>query len=260
MEPRALKDKATEAFSKGRFAKAAELYADYCQADPKDHQSRLRMGDAWAKAGQRDRAVSAYQSAAEGFAKEGFLPRAIAASKLILELDPSHQGVQQMLADLYARRGTPATSRAKPKEATASPTPASLITQREAPPTPTPAAPLEAEGVPVDLSDSLPPELALTHAPATAPRPVADDTEVVISVEVQVEPTQDEPAWDLTPEAPAQPEPAATAAEAPTPAPTASNALPAPTHSPPPSASQAEAAAPDQSVRVAPPRPPPSPS
>ncbi|WP_367616476.1 tetratricopeptide repeat protein, partial [Corallococcus exercitus] len=136
MEPRALKDKATEAFSKGRFAKAAELYEDYCQADPKDHQSRLRMGDAWAKAGQRDRAVSAYQSAAEGFAKEGFLPRAIAASKLILELDPSHQGVQQMLADLYARRGTPAASRVKPKEAASQQPPAGLVTQREAPPTP----------------------------------------------------------------------------------------------------------------------------
>ncbi|MBN8232446.1 cyclic nucleotide-binding domain-containing protein [Corallococcus macrosporus] len=240
MELRALKDKATEAFSKGRFAKAAELYQDYCQADPKDHQSRLRMGDAWAKAGQQDRAISAYQSAAEGFAKEGFLPRAIAASKLILELDPSHQGVQQMLADLYARKGTPATSRAKPKDAAPQQPPASLITQHEAPPTPKPAAPpapLEAEGVPVDLSDSLPPELALPQAPAT------DDTEVVISVEVQVEPTQDEPAWDLTPEASDQP---VTAAPAPT--------------LPPPSASPAEAAPTGQSVRVAPPRPPPSPS
>ncbi|WP_375744993.1 cyclic nucleotide-binding domain-containing protein [Corallococcus interemptor] len=200
MESRALKDKATEAFGKGRFAKAAELYEDYCQAEPKDHQSRLRMGDAWAKAGQRDRAVSAYQSAAEGFAKEGFLPRAIAASKLILELDPSHQGVQQMLADLYARRGTPATSRAKPKDA--APTPASLVTQREPPPEathPVPPEPLEAGGAPVDLSDSLPPELALSSAPV----PVTDDTEVVLSVEVELAPAQDVPEAPVTPEAPA---------------------------------------------------------
>ncbi|WP_404373340.1 cyclic nucleotide-binding domain-containing protein [Corallococcus coralloides] len=200
MESRALKDKATEAFGKGRFAKAAELYEDYCQAEPKDHQSRLRMGDAWAKAGQRDRAVSAYQSAAEGFAKEGFLPRAIAASKLILELDPSHQGVQQMLADLYARRGTPATSRAKPKDA--APTPASFVTQREPPPGathPVPPEPLEAGGAPVDLSDSLPPELALSSAPV----PVTDDTEVVLSVEVELAPAQDVPEAPVTPEAPA---------------------------------------------------------
>ncbi|RKH85000.1 cyclic nucleotide-binding protein [Corallococcus sp. AB032C] len=204
MEPRALKDKATEAFGKGRFAKAAELYEDYCQAEPKDHQSRLRMGDAWSKAGQRDRAVSAYQSAAEGFAKEGFLPRAIAASKLILELDPSHRGVQQMLADLYARRGTPATSRPKPKDAAPPSTPASLITPREVPPEatsarPVPPEPLEAGGAPVDLSDALPSELALSNAP------IADDTEVVLSVEVEFEPTQDEPKAPTVTEAAAPP-------------------------------------------------------
>ncbi len=110
MELRKLRDKAAETFSKGRFAKAAELYEDYCERDPKDIQARLRMGDAWSKAGVRQKAISAYKSAAQAFASEGFLPRAIAASKLILELDPAHQGVQQMLADLYARRGTPARS------------------------------------------------------------------------------------------------------------------------------------------------------
>jgi CRP-like cAMP-binding protein len=104
MEMRKLRDKATEAFAKGRFSKAAEFYEEYCKAEPKDYQARLRMGDAWAKAGQKDRAISAYQLAATGFAREGFLPRAIAASKLILELDPKHKGVQQMLADLYARK------------------------------------------------------------------------------------------------------------------------------------------------------------
>src|SRR5690348_2546920 len=115
MDARKLKEKATEAFAKGKFAKAAEVYADYCAADPKDLQARLRMGDAWAKAGQKEKAIGAYQFAAEGFAKEGFLPRAIAASKLILELDPTHKGVQKMLADLYARKtGPSAGSRPKP--------------------------------------------------------------------------------------------------------------------------------------------------
>ncbi|MBL9039362.1 MAG: cyclic nucleotide-binding domain-containing protein, partial [Archangium sp.] len=93
--------------------KAAEVFADYCKGDEKDVQARLRMGDAWAKAGKKDKAVAAYQWAAEGFAKDGFLPRAIAASKLILELDPTHTGVQKMLADLYARKsvgGRPAAS------------------------------------------------------------------------------------------------------------------------------------------------------
>ena len=104
MDLRKLKDQASEAFSKGRFVKAAELWSQYSAADPRDHQARLRTGDAWAKAGARERAVESYQAAARGFAAEGFLPRAIAASKLVLELEPAHRDVQRMLADLYAAR------------------------------------------------------------------------------------------------------------------------------------------------------------
>jgi CRP-like cAMP-binding protein len=100
-----IKERASEAFAKSKFSKAAELYEEYCKSSPKDLQTRLRMGDAFARAGNKVKAIGAYQFAAEGFAKDGFLPRAIAASKLILELDPAHQGVQHMLADLYARRG-----------------------------------------------------------------------------------------------------------------------------------------------------------
>ena len=76
---RAMKDKASEAFSKGKFAKAAELYAELCKKDPRDLQARLRMGDAWAKAANKPKAILAYKEAAEGYARDGFLPRAIAA-------------------------------------------------------------------------------------------------------------------------------------------------------------------------------------
>ena len=104
MDARQIKERATGFFSKGKFAKAAEAFEEYCKADPRDIQARLRTGDAWSKAGQKDKAIIAYTRAAEGFAKDGFLPRAIAASKLILELDPAHQGVQKMLAGLYAQK------------------------------------------------------------------------------------------------------------------------------------------------------------
>jgi len=110
MELQNLKNKAAEAFAKGKFNRAAELYDEYCQKDPRDLQARIRMGDAWARTGNREKAIGAYQSAAEGFAKNGFFPRAIAASKLILELDPLHKGVQQMLAGLYAQKGGPSAA------------------------------------------------------------------------------------------------------------------------------------------------------
>ncbi|WNG27192.1 cyclic nucleotide-binding domain-containing protein [Cystobacter fuscus] len=105
MEARRLREQANEAIARGRFGRAAELLEAYCALEPQDHQSRLRLGDTWVKGGDSRRAILAYQAAAEGFAREGFLPRAIATSKRILELDPSHQGVQHTLASLYARRG-----------------------------------------------------------------------------------------------------------------------------------------------------------
>jgi CRP-like cAMP-binding protein len=96
--------RAQEAYIKGKFEKAAELYAEHCATAPQDTQARLRLGDAWVKAGEKAKAISAYAQAAEQFAKSGFLPRAIAASKLILELDPAHQGMQRLLAGLYAQK------------------------------------------------------------------------------------------------------------------------------------------------------------
>jgi CRP-like cAMP-binding protein len=218
MEARQLKDKATEAFTKGRFSKAAELYEEYCRADPKDHQSRLRTGDAWVKAGQKDRAISAYQAAAEGFAKEGFLPRAIAASKLILELDPAHRGVQQMLADLYARRGSAPASKARTPMAnglTAVPTPqaapepvvaksrlpdevraaiAAIELDDDPPAAPAEPQALEAGGARVDLSAELPAELSLSvDAPGSSAAPGSEEVVHSVSVGLTSEAAGDEP-------------------------------------------------------------------
>ncbi|XXF81463.1 cyclic nucleotide-binding domain-containing protein [Myxococcaceae bacterium GXIMD 01537] len=192
MELRKLKDKATEAFAKGRFSKAAEFYDEYCQADPKDHQARLRMGDAWAKAGQRGKAIDAYHAAASGFAREGFLPRAIAASKLILELDPSHQGIQQMLADLYARRGTPQGTRA-PRTATPAP----------------------------------PPTVALrVEQPASGASLVEEDSEAVLDLEEEVEPA---PAISTSSPSPDVPSAAAASAPEPQASPNGRSSVPPPT-------------------------------
>src|SRR5260370_11495636 len=99
-----LRAKAVDAFLKGRFEKAALLYAEYCQKDRTNLQGRVRLGDAWEKSGNREKAIAAYQWAAESFAREGLLPRAIAASKLVLNLDPNHKEMQKLLTDLYARR------------------------------------------------------------------------------------------------------------------------------------------------------------
>ncbi len=105
MDTAQLKSDASAALAAGDFTRAGTLFASYCATAPNDRQSLLRMGDAWARAGERARAIDAYLAAAQGFAADGFLARAIAASKLVLELEPGHQRMQRILADLYAQRG-----------------------------------------------------------------------------------------------------------------------------------------------------------
>ena len=141
MDTSELKSDASAALAAGDFARAGTLYASYCAATPADTQSLLRMGDAWARAVDRPRAISAYLAAAQGFAADGFLARAIAASKLVLELEPGHQRMQRILADLYTQRGVgpgvrpravpPPPARAPPPEA--APLPASRTAEDDAP-------------------------------------------------------------------------------------------------------------------------------
>jgi CRP-like cAMP-binding protein len=264
MEVRKLRDKATEAFAKGRFSKAAEIYEEYCKAEPKDHQARLRMGDAWAKAGQKERAISAYQLAATGFAREGFLPRAIAASKLILELDPKHKGVQQVLADLYARKSAggnaPPQRPATPARRAELPTftehiatsmgPAvALLELPEEDPGPAQKAiiPPPPQGVELpQFSRDLPPELEIpVHEPLEVPEsePEPEVSEVIVVEEEEEEALAVVQGVVLTP--------APSASSPPAPAPVAARA----SQPPPPAPSPAAPAAPGPVARA--PQPPP---
>jgi CRP-like cAMP-binding protein len=104
MDARLLKEKALQHFQKGKFTKAAEAWAQVCKKDPKDNGTRLRLGDALSKAGQADAAFEAYRQAMEGFARQGFLPQAIAAAKLALALRPYDADIQQQMAGFHAER------------------------------------------------------------------------------------------------------------------------------------------------------------
>jgi CRP-like cAMP-binding protein len=104
MDPRELKDAAAEHFRKGRFSKAAEAYLSLSKADPKDPQYLIKLGDSYRRDGQKPKAVDAYRNAVDAYAKQGVMIKAIAACKLILEIDANQKEAQEALAQLIAKR------------------------------------------------------------------------------------------------------------------------------------------------------------
>ncbi|MDB4965186.1 MAG: putative transcriptional regulator, Crp/Fnr family [Myxococcales bacterium] len=101
---RKLKDLATKAVEKKQYGKAAELYLQICENEPGEPDWRQRAGEAFRKLPDGPKAVQQMEKAAEGYAKGGFLLKAIAVCKVVLQIDPKHTTTQAMLADLYARR------------------------------------------------------------------------------------------------------------------------------------------------------------
>jgi len=112
---RKLKDKAAELASRGKLEKAADVYREVLDADPRDAGIRQKLAEVLRRSGQVAEAVERYGEVAERFAKDGLLIKAIAICKTILELDPQHGATQAMLADLYGKRAAAAGVRPPPR-------------------------------------------------------------------------------------------------------------------------------------------------
>ena len=134
-----VKDQAMRALEKRNYPRAAELYLEIAEREA-DPDWRQRAGDAYRRAGDTARAVEVLNQAAEAYAHGGFLLKAIAVSKTLLQLDPQNTTTQAFLADLYARREAGSLP---PKAAGAdAPMPAPLRPPTTAPAAPAPIAPV----------------------------------------------------------------------------------------------------------------------
>lgn len=111
---RKLKDDAAKLVQKGKLDKAIEVYDEILVTDPSDVTAHLKRGDILRKLGQGPQAIEAYTKVAETYAGDGLLLKAIAACKLILEIDTNHTATQKMLADLYAKKTDRATQAPPP--------------------------------------------------------------------------------------------------------------------------------------------------
>jgi cAMP-dependent protein kinase regulator len=101
---RKLKDEAAKLVQKGNTDKALEAYQQILKEDPSDLTAQLKCGDILRKLNRGGEAIACYTQVARVYAEEGLLLKAIAACKLILEIDDNHTETQKFLADLYAKK------------------------------------------------------------------------------------------------------------------------------------------------------------
>ncbi|HZI04302.1 MAG TPA: nuclease PIN, partial [Archangium sp.] len=98
------KDNAAHLFASGRLEEALTEYQLVANAAPEDLASRQKVAELLQRLNRKPEAIETYASVADGWARQGWLLRAIAMCKVILQLDPRHGRTQQRLAELYARR------------------------------------------------------------------------------------------------------------------------------------------------------------
>ena len=108
------KDRASRALAEGRLRDALERYREVVRQDPNELNARMKIGDIHRRLSDTAAAIDAYEWVAEAYAQDGLLLKAMAVCKVILSLDPRHTSTQSMLAELYAKRRSPASGTEAP--------------------------------------------------------------------------------------------------------------------------------------------------
>ena len=102
---RKLLESAQRHLQKGAVDKALKDYQTILEADPRDTNVRLKVGDLLQKAGRNDEAIAAYLKVADQFQRDGFDAKAVALYKQVTKIDAKRTDVYVPLADLYQRLG-----------------------------------------------------------------------------------------------------------------------------------------------------------
>ncbi|HYO55571.1 cyclic nucleotide-binding domain-containing protein [Archangium sp.] len=105
---RELKDNAAQSFASGKLEDALAQYQRVVKAAPEDLAGHQKVAELLQRLGRTREALETYEAVATAWARQGWLLRAIALCKVILQLEPGHGRTQQMLAQLYAKRLAPA--------------------------------------------------------------------------------------------------------------------------------------------------------
>ena len=87
---------------KSQWSDAVAILRKLMRLEPANTMYLLRVGDYSAKIGAKKEAVAAYLNAGDAFSRNGFLVKAIAAYKMILNLEPNHPEARGKLQALHA--------------------------------------------------------------------------------------------------------------------------------------------------------------
>ncbi|HUH05172.1 MAG TPA: cyclic nucleotide-binding domain-containing protein [Kofleriaceae bacterium] len=105
---RKLREQANADLDKGRYARALDSYLALEQLEPDNGDWARRSADMYRRLDRDQEAIVALERAADRYAKAGFLVKAVAVCKMILQNAPEHPGAFERLAALQNERGMPA--------------------------------------------------------------------------------------------------------------------------------------------------------
>lgn len=98
-------------FQKRDYKGALGWFKPLLERDSKNTQIRLRYADTLVLAGSKKEAIRQYSKVADELAEAGFMIRAIAINKKIVQLDPKQTDVHEKLAAMNAERSKSESSR-----------------------------------------------------------------------------------------------------------------------------------------------------
>jgi pilus assembly protein FimV len=88
---------------KGAFKRAVKEYEKLIKEHPDDVRTLQKIADLYARAGNKEDAVSTYNEVADHYVAQGFFLKAVAIYKQLLEVAPERLEARLRLADLYVQ-------------------------------------------------------------------------------------------------------------------------------------------------------------
>ena len=103
-DSRTIKDEVALARDKGKVKQALKGYLELEQIEPEDGEWSRRAAEMYRRLNEDQMAITALDREVDKYVRAGFLVKAIAACKMILQIDPAHSEIRERLLALDVER------------------------------------------------------------------------------------------------------------------------------------------------------------